>query len=165
VGSVLHLAGELLAAQTQVEITHVPYKGAAPALSDVAGGHIAMLFTTRMSAQPLLAAGKVRALAVTSTERFAGAPEIPTMREAAGLPAYEVNGWYGVCAAPGTPRALIERLNRDIVRVLALPEVRAHMTEREMLPTGGTPEQFGQLVRAELAKWQQIIRHARLSPG
>lgn len=165
VGSVLHLAGELLAAQTRIRITHVPYKGAAPALSDVAGGHIAMLFTSRMSAQPLLAAGKVRALAVTSTERAAGAPEIPTLQEAAKLASYEVNGWYGVCAAAGTPPALVERLNRDINRVLGMPEVRERMTAAGTLPAGGTPAQFAQLVRSEVEKWSRIIRQAGLSTG
>lgn len=163
-GSVLHLAGELLAEQTQVRMTHVPYKGAAPALSDVAGGHIAMLFTTRMSAQPMIAAGRVRALAVTSSERVAGAPDLPTMQES-GMPGpYEVNGWYGIGAPAGTPAALVERLNQDINRVLKIPDVRERMTADGTLPAGGTSAQFGELVRSEVEKWRRIIQQASLSP-
>ncbi|MGH8663263.1 MAG: tripartite tricarboxylate transporter substrate-binding protein, partial [Burkholderiales bacterium] len=117
------------------------------------------------SAQPLLASGKVRALAVTSTERVAVAPGLPTVQEAAKLASYEVNGWYGVCAAAGTPPALVERLNRDINRVLAMPEVRERMTAAGTLPAGGTPAQLAQLVRSEVEKWSRIIRQAALSPG
>jgi len=121
VGSVLHLAGELLAAQTKVKLTHVPYKGAAPALSDVAGGHIAMLFTTRVTAKALLASGKVRALAVTSTERVAGIPDVPTVQESGVTGPFEVTGWYGLSTAAGVPAPIIERLSADINRVLKLP--------------------------------------------
>jgi tripartite-type tricarboxylate transporter receptor subunit TctC len=111
VGSVLHLAGELLALQTKVQMTHVPYKGAALALSDVAGGHIAMLFAARMTVQPLAATGRVRLLAVTSAERVPGAPELPTVRESGVTGPFEVNGWYGIGAPSGMPAVLVERLN------------------------------------------------------
>lgn len=163
VGSVLHLAGEMLAAQTRTKFTHVPYKGAAPALSDVAGGHIVMVFSTRMSAQPLIASGRARAIAVTSTERVANAPDIPTMHES-GLPGYEVNGWYGIGGPAGLPAAINDRLNQEINRVLKIPDVRERMIAEGTLPSGGSSAQFGELVRTEVEKWRRIIRQARIVP-
>jgi tripartite-type tricarboxylate transporter receptor subunit TctC len=165
IGSVLHLAGELLAVQTKVQLTHVPYKGAAPALSDVAGGHLAMLFTTRMSAQAMVNAKRVRALAVTSAERVSGAPDLPTVQESGVTGPYEVNGWYGIGAPAGTPAAIVDRLNQDINRVLKMPEVRERMATEGTLPAGGTPAQFGELVRTEVEKWRRIIQQAAISSG
>jgi tripartite-type tricarboxylate transporter receptor subunit TctC len=165
VGSVLHLAGELLAVQTQVKLTHVPYKGAAPALSDVAGGHIAMLFTTRVTAQSLLANGKVRALAVTSKERVADMPDVPTVRESGVTGPFEVTGWYGLSTAAGTPVAVVERLSAEINRALSLPEVRDRMQASGTLPIGTTPAQFGELLRNEIQKWRRIIEQAGISPS
>ena len=164
IGSVLHLGGELLAVQTKVQMTHVPYKGAAPALADVAGGHLVMQVATRMSAQPFLATGRVRALAVTSAERVPGL-ELPTVQESGITGPYEVNGWYGIVATAGTPPATIERLNQDINRILKMPEVRERMTVEGTMPTGGTPAQFGERVRAEVEKWRRIIKQAALSPA
>jgi tripartite-type tricarboxylate transporter receptor subunit TctC len=164
VGSVLHLAGELLALQTKVQMTHVPYKGAALALSDVAGGHIAMLFAARMTVQQLAATGRVRILAVTSPERVHGAPELPTVRESGVTGPFEVNGWYGIGAPAGMPAALVERLNQDINRVLKLPDVGERMAAEGTMPVGGTPAQFGELVRSELEKWRRIIRQAAIVP-
>ncbi len=163
-GGVLHLAGELLAVQTKIRITHVPYKGASPALSDVAGGHIAMLFLTRMTAQPFIQSGRVRALAVTVAERVPGL-ELPTVQESGLTGPFEVSGWYGVSAAAGTPQSLVERLNQDIHRVLKLPDVRERMLVEGTLPTGGTPAQFGELVRGEVEKWRRIILQTGIVPG
>ena len=159
-GSVLHLAGELLAVQTQVKMTHVPYKGASLALSDVAGGHLAMLFTTRMSAQAMVAAKRVRMLAVTSTERVSGAPDLPTVQESGVTGPYEVSGWYGVAGPANMPLALIERLNQDINRVLKMPDVRERMSADGTIPIGGTSAQFADLVRSDIEKWRRIIKQA-----
>ena len=164
IGSVLHLGAELLAVQTQVRMTHVPYKGAAPALADVAGGHLMVQFSTRMSAQPLIASGRVRALAVTSIERVPGL-ELPTVQESGVTGPYEVNGWYGVVAAAGTPAAIVERLNQEINRILKMPDVRERMTVEGAMPVGGTPAQFGELVRSEVEKWRRIIRQAKIAPA
>jgi tripartite-type tricarboxylate transporter receptor subunit TctC len=164
VGSVLHLAGEMLATEKHMKITHVPYKGAAPALADVVAGHIAMTFASPMSALPLMASGRARGLMVASDQRLSGAPKLPTAKEA-GLPdSYEVTGWYGIVAPAGTPQEIIERLNRDINGVLAMPEVRTRMTELGTTPTSSTPAQFGKLVRSELEKWQRIVRQAGITP-
>ena len=164
IGSVLHLGGELLAVQTQVQMTHVPYKGAAPALADVAGGHLVMQIATRMSAQPFLATGRLRALAVTSAERVPGL-ELPTVQESGITGPYEVNGWYGIVVPAGTPAATIERLNQDINRILKMPDVRERMTVEGTLPAGGTPAQFGERVRVEVEKWRRIIKQAAISPA
>ena len=164
VGSVLHLAGELLAVQAKVQMTHVPYKGAAPALADVAGGHITMLFTARNTVQQLAASGRVRVLAVTSVTRLAAAPELPTVQESGLVGPYEVNGWYGIGAPAGLPAALVERLNQDINRVLKLPDIHERMTNEGTIPTGGTPAQFGALVRSEVDKWRRIIQQAGIVP-
>jgi len=164
IGSVLHLGGELLAVQTRVQLTHVPYKGAAPALADVAGGHLMVQFSTRMSAQPFIASGRVRALAVTSSERVPGL-ELPTVQESGVTGRYEVNGWYGVVAAAGTPAAIVERLNQEINRILKMPDVRERMTVEGTMPAGGTPAQFGELVRSEVEKWRNIIRQAKIAPA
>ena len=164
IGSVLHLGGELLAVQTKVQMTHVPYKGAAPALADVAGGHLMVQFSTRMSAQPFIASGRVRALAVTSSERVPGL-ELPTVQESGVTGPYEVNGWYGVVAAAGTPATVVERINQEINRILKMPDVRERMTVEGTMPAGGTPAQFGELVRGEVAKWRRIIQQAKIAPG
>ena len=163
-GSVLHLAGELLAVQAKVQMTHVPYKGAAPALVDVAGGHIAMLFTARNTVQQLAATGRVRVLAVTSVTRLAAAPELPTVQESGLVGPYEVNGWYGISGPAGLPAALVERLNQDINRVLKLPDIHERMMNEGTIPTGGTPAQFGALVRSEVDKWRRIIQQAGITP-
>jgi tripartite-type tricarboxylate transporter receptor subunit TctC len=163
VGSVLHLAGELLAAQTKVKLTHVPYKGAAPALSDVAGGHIAMLFTTRVTAQSLIAAGKVRALAVTSSERVPVMRDVPTVQESGITGPFEVSGWYGISVPAGTPPAVIERLNADIVRALKLPDVRERMQADGTMVVGSTPAQFGEMLRDEIQKWRRIVEQAGIA--
>jgi tripartite-type tricarboxylate transporter receptor subunit TctC len=165
VGSVLHLAGELLAAQTRVKLTHVPYKGASPALTDVAGGHIVMLFTTRVTAQSLLASGKVRALAVTAAERVAATPDIPTVQESGLTGPFEVYGWYGLSTPAGTPAPIVDRLSADINRVLKLPDVRERMQRDGTLPIGTTPAQFGELLRNEIQRWRHIIQQAGISPA
>ncbi len=162
-GSVLHLAGELLGAQTKTKYTHIPYKGAALALSDVAGGHIAMLFLARMTAHPFMQSGRVRALAVTTPERIPGL-DLPTVQESGLTGPYAVSGWFGISAAAGTPTALVERLNQDIHRVLKLPDVRERMVTEGTLPVFGTPAQFSELVRAEVEKWRRIIQQAGIAP-
>lgn len=165
VGSVLHLAGELLAMQTNVKMTHVPYKGAALALADVAGGHIAMLFTTRMSAQPLISKGRVRAIAVTSAERVPALPDVATVAESGVTGPFEVNGWYGIGGPAGMSAPLVERLNQDINRVLKLADVRERMLSEGATPVGSTPARFAELVRTDVEKWRRTIQRAGIAPG
>lgn len=166
VGSVLHLAGEMLAAQGKIKLHHIAYKGVGPALTDVVGGHIAMVFMTRSSVVlPLLKSGRVRELAVTSPERTTGAPDLPTMVEA-GLPApFDVSGWFGISGPAGMSAALVERLNQDIHRVMRLPDVQEKMLAGGTFPTIGTPEQLAALVRAEVDKWRRVIQQSGIVTG
>ena len=124
-----------------------------------------MLFTTRMSAQAMVAAGRVRALAITSAERIASAPDLPTVQESGVTGAFDVNGWYGISGPPGLPAAIVDRLNQDINRLLKLPEIRERLAAEGTLPAGGTPAQFGELVRSEMEKWRRIIRQAAIVPA
>jgi tripartite-type tricarboxylate transporter receptor subunit TctC len=122
-----------------------------------------MVFTTRVTSQALLANGKVRALAVTSNERVAGIPDVPTVQESGLTGPFQVTGWYGLSTAAGTPASILERLNAAINRVLQLPEVRDRMQADGILMVGGTSAQFGAFVREEIRKWQRIIQQAGIS--
>ena len=122
-----------------------------------------MLFLARMTAQPFMQSGRVRALAVTTPERIPGL-DLPTVQESGLTGPYAVSGWFGISAAAGTPTALVERLNQDIHRVLKLPDVRERMVTEGTLPVFGTPAQFGELVRAEVEKWRRIIQQAGIAP-
>jgi tripartite-type tricarboxylate transporter receptor subunit TctC len=164
VGGVLHLAGELLSVRTNIRITHVPYKGSAPSVADVAGGHIVMAFCTLMSAQPLVARGRTRVLGITAKERLAIAPDIPTVEESGLTGPFEVSGWYGIAAPPNTPSAVVEKISRDVARVIKLADVRDRMLGEAFVPTSSTPAQFGEMVRGEVDLWKRIIKQAGVSP-
>ena len=140
-----------------IKMQHVPYKGGAPMLIDLMGGQIPIAFDNLPSSMVYIKAGKVRALAVTTSKRWPGAPEIPTMAEA-GVPGYEVDAWFGLLAPAGTPRAVIDELNRNVIAVLKTPEVEKLFFEQGALPVGNTPEEFGAFIRAELAKWSKVAK-------
>lgn len=163
VGGVLHLAGELLSVRTNIKLTHVPYKGSSLSVADVAGGHIAMAFCTLMSTQPLVARGRARVLGIAAAERLAVAPDIPTIQESGITGPFEVSGWYGIAAPLNTPAGIVDKINRDIARVLKLNDVRDRMLAEAFLPTSGTPAQFGELVRNEVELWKKILQQAGLS--
>ena len=160
-GSSQHLAGELLKSLAHIDIVHIPYKGSPPALIDVLGGRVVLMCSTIAPAMPLVKSGKLRALAVTSLQRSAAAPEIPTVAESA-LPGYEATAWQGVLAPAGTPREIIVRLNTELVRVINLPEVRKQLAEQGYEPAGNSPEQFAEYIKTEIAKWTRVIRAAGL---
>ena len=152
-----HMSGELLESMADIKMQHVPYKGGAPMLIDLMGGQIPIAFDNLPSSMTYIKAGKVRALAVTTAKRWPGAPEIPTMAEA-GVPGYEVDAWFGLLAPAGTPRAVIDELNRNVIAVLKTPEVEKLFFEQGALPVGNTPEEFGAFIRAELAKWSKVAK-------
>jgi tripartite-type tricarboxylate transporter receptor subunit TctC len=162
IGSTLHLAGELLRRNTGLDIVHVPYKGAAPAATDLIGGQIQMMFGPATAMLPLAQAGKIRALAVTSAKRSALAPQVPTMAET--LPGFEVVGWYGLAAPAGTPQAAIARLNDETNKVLQSPDLIAHLRELSYEPIGGTPEEAAARIKTDIAHWTAIIRDAGIEP-
>jgi tripartite-type tricarboxylate transporter receptor subunit TctC len=138
-------------------MTHVPYRGGEPAMADVVSGQIDMLFSTRLQSRGFIAAGRLRPLAVTTAKRSPAMPELPTMQEA-GVPGYEVAGWYGVLAPAATPPAIVDKLNREIVRIVHLPEVAEKMESDGSEPVGSTPQQFAAHIKAEVEKWRDLIQ-------
>ena len=162
IGGAHHLSGEMLRQRAGIDIVHIPYKGGAPAAADLMAGHLPMMFEMGYAALPSIKSGKIRALAVTSSHRLALLPEVPTMSEA-GQPGFEVYNWQGVIAPAGTPRAIIERLNRDLNAILALPEQRDAIVATASEVAGGTPEAFRDLIRGETAKWAQVVKAANIT--
>ena len=163
VGSTVHLAGEFFKRMAGIDIVHVPYKGAAPAITDLVGGQIRMMFAPAVNALPLAAAGELRALAVTSATRSRLAPELPTVAES-GLPGFEVTGWYGLAVPAATPPATVARLNAEANRALAAPEVVEQLRLQGLDPVGGTPEQAAAWLKSEVAQWTKVIRDANIKP-
>ena len=160
-GTISHLAGELFKVLTKTEIVHVPYKGGGPALIDLLGGQVQMTFNNILSALPQVRADKLRALAMTGAKRSAALPEVPTAVEA-GLPDYVVLQWNGIFAPAGTPRAIVLRLNAEIDRMLAQPEMRERLSGDGADVGGGPPEKLGAFVAAEYAKWGKVMKAANI---
>lgn len=161
IGSGPHLATEMFQQMAGIRLTHVPYKGTGPALTDLLGGQVDLMISVVVSSAPLVKAGKLRALAVTGAHRSAFAPDVPTIAES-GVPGYEFNTWYGIEAPAGTPAPVVARINADVGRAMQAPEVRASLKELGMEPLSGTPEAFGALIRAEVAKWAKVARNVDL---
>lgn len=160
-GTTGHLALELFRQQTKLDFTHVPFKGGAPALTDVVAGHSQALFSIALVAMPQVRAGRVRALGITSEMRSAIAPDIPTLIEN-GLPGFDVQGWFGWLAPAKTPAPIVARLNAEIVKILKDPEVREKLVAQGSEPAAGPPEEFGRLLRSEHARWAKVIRTANI---
>ena len=158
-GGLSHLSGALLCSMTGINMTHIPYKGGAPALTDLVGGQIQLLFSTILQAQSQLKGGRVRALAVTTAKRSAGAPDLPTMHEA-GVTGYEVAGWYGMVAPLKTPAAVITRLNTEAVKALRAPDIKDKLAVDGSEPIGSSVEAFGQHIKTEVAKWNKLVKEA-----
>ncbi len=162
-GGVIHLAGEWLALLAKTgNMTHVPYKGNAQAMTDVAGGHIEMMFSSVPTANAPAAQGLVRPIAVTSPKRLGPLPDVPTLQES-GFPTYEVDGWYGIAGPKGLPTGIIDKLNQEMVRAIRLPDTRDKLAVDGMLPVGSTPAQFGALIRAEDEKWRRVVQERGLA--
>jgi tripartite-type tricarboxylate transporter receptor subunit TctC len=161
-GNAGHLAGELLARMARVELTHVPYKGGGPAMLDLVGGRINMIFASPSSAIPHVKAGRIRALAVTTRKRSVIVPDIPTIAES-GVPGYEVNNWYAMVAPATTPKAVIARLNKELVAILNNAEVKQILLPQGLEPSPSTPIALGQYMKSEFDKWGKLIVEARIS--
>lgn len=161
IGAAAHLTMELLAQQQGLKMTHVPYKGTAPALADLMGGHIQVMFDTMSVMIPQVRAGKIRALGLSSATRWPTAPEIPTIAEA-GVPGFVSGSWAGVLAPGGTPRPLVERLSGEIAKIVRLPDVRTRLAELGVDPSGNTPAEFRAFMEAEVARWGAVIEQAKI---
>jgi tripartite-type tricarboxylate transporter receptor subunit TctC len=162
-GSSQHMSGEMFKLLAGAPLTHVPYKGSAPAVQDVIGGQIPMSFETATVALPHVQSGKVRALAVTSAKRSKVLPDVPTLQEA-GIAGFDVASWQAIYAPAGTPPAVVQRLNAEIERILATAEVKAKMEGLGLDHSANTPEQFTAFGRSELAKWQKVVKDGNVKP-
>jgi len=163
VGSPFHMAGEQFKYAAQINVVHVPYKGGGPALTDLLGGHISMLFPTMTIALPHVNAGKLRALAVIAPKRSAALPEVPTIAEA-GYPRVTLTSWYGVMAPAGTPRPVIDKLAAEITRILSMPDVRERVASQFAEPVGSTPAAFGKLIASEISTWSAVAKASGIKP-
>jgi len=155
-GTSTHLSGELFKALARVDIVHVPYKGGGPAVIDLVGGHVQMMFSTLPSVLQQVRAAKLRGLAVTGARRFPAAQEFPTMIEA-GIAGYEVSGWSGLFAPAGTPRDALGRLAAEIGRILRAPELKERFFAQGAEPVGNSPEVFSAFVNSEVTKWKKVV--------
>jgi tripartite-type tricarboxylate transporter receptor subunit TctC len=146
-----------------VDLLHVPYKGAAPAVNDLLGGQVNIMFADVAALLPHIKSGKLKALGIASAKRFDGLPEVPTIAES-GVPGFEAGGFLGLVAPAGTPVAIVNALNAAAQKSLAMPEVRERLMALASPPVGGTPEQFAQLIKREIDKWARVIRAADIKP-
>jgi tripartite-type tricarboxylate transporter receptor subunit TctC len=160
-GTSHHLIGELFNAQAGVDILHVPYKGSAPAVADLIGGQISLMFDTVASCLPHIKAGKLRPLGVTTAKRSVSLPDVPTIAEAA-LPGFEVSTWFGFVAPAKTPAGIITKLNMEIVKILNMPDVKERLLASGSEPVGNTPEQMAAQIAKETAEFAKITKQAKL---
>ncbi len=163
IGNQSQLAAELLADAAGVNMLHVPYKGEAPAINDLLGGQVDFIFGTMPALLAQVKAGKLRALAVGQPQRSAAAPDVPSMAEA-GYPSVAVSGWTGIVAPAGTPPAVLKRLQEEVGKVLAMPDVRETLSKAGADPVGSSPEQFTAFIRSETVKWGAAVKRAGITP-
>jgi len=154
-GTSVHLSGELFKSMTGCDMLHVPYKGAGPALTDLMGGQVQVIFDNLPSSAGHIKSGKLRALAVTSEQREPSLPDVPTVGET--VPGYEATAWFGIGMPKGTPREIIDKVNAEVNRALADPKMRERLAELGGKPIAGTPEDFGKVIAAETAKWEKVV--------
>ena len=160
-GTSQHLSGELFKNMAGIDMVHVPYKGSAPAIQDVMGGQVTMMFDTMIVAGPQIKAGTVKALGVTSTTRVKGYDTIPTLNEA-GVPGYEVVSWQGIFAPAATPKEIVQRLNTELVKILRMADVRERFEGLGLDVVGNTPEEFAAFQKSEIAKWAKVVKGANI---
>ncbi|WP_416050636.1 tripartite tricarboxylate transporter substrate binding protein [Cupriavidus basilensis] len=162
-GGAPHFSGELFKSMTGIDMVHIPYKGSTLAHPDLTSGRVSLMFDTVAAIGPQVKGGKVRPLAVTTTKRSSAAPQVPTMAQA-GLPGYETSTWGGVLAPAGTPKAVVDKLNAEINKALASPDVRERLQNAGIEPAGGTPAQFASFLQVEMGKWAKVAKDAGIQP-
>ena len=156
-GTSIHLSGELFKTMAGVDMTHVPYKGSAPAITDLIGGQVQVMFDNLPSSLQQIKAGKLRAIAVTSAQRAPALPDVPTIAES-GLPGFEATSWFGIVAPAGTPPTIIARINADVNQWLQSPEAKEKLLAQGAVAAGGSPEQFAAYIHAETEKWARVVK-------
>ncbi len=161
VGATPHLAGELFKAMAGVNMTHIPYKGTAPAMTDLVGGQVHLSLSSPLTSLPHIKSGKLRALGTTGAQRSALLPELPTIAEA-GVPGYEVISWFGMLAPAATPRAIVDKLHAEIVKSLQMPDVKERCAGVGLEIVGSTPAELSAFVRQDMAKWAKVFKDANI---
>lgn len=158
-GSSMHLFMEVLKMMTKVDITHIPYKGSAPAVQDLMGGQISMVFDSMPGSWPFAQAGKVRPIAISSAKRSTTAPDVPTVAES-GVPGYDYVSWLGVVGPAGMPRDIVMKINAETNRILQQPDVKERLHQLGTTPVGGTPEEFGAYIKNQVETWHKVVKAA-----
>ena len=161
IGGSNHMAGELFKVMAHIDIVHIPYKGNSPALADTIGGHVDMIFSGVPALLPHLRSGRLRAIAIGSLKRFAAIPTVPTFDES-GLPGYQATNWFGLMAPINTPRNIIARLNSEVDKILASPDLKARFLNSGLEPRGGSPEVFAEFIQEEIKKYADVIKLAKV---
>ncbi len=156
-GTSIHMSAELFKMLTGVDMVHIPYKGSGPALADLLGGQVSVMFDNLTSSIGHIRSGKLRALAITTATRFPGLPDLPTMQEA-GVAGYEASAWFGIVAPKATPKEIVNRLNSEVNKALALPDVKEKLLQQGAIAAPGSPEQFGAFIQNEIAKWAKVVK-------
>ncbi|MEO6361980.1 MAG: tripartite tricarboxylate transporter substrate binding protein [Caldimonas sp.] len=157
-GTSIHLSGELFKAVTGTYMVHIPYRGSGPALLDLIGGQMDLMFDNLPSALPQIKAGKLTALAVTSSERSVALPEVPTVAEAGGLKGFDASSWFGLLAPAGTPADIVNRLQQETARALAVPALKERLVAQGAIPSGMSPADFSRFIAAEAKKWAAVVK-------
>jgi tripartite-type tricarboxylate transporter receptor subunit TctC len=162
-GSSPHLAAELFKSIAVLDVRHIPYKGVVVAIPDLLGGRVTMMFSPTPLVVPLVREGKLRALAVTSLRRSSAAPELPTIAES-GYPGFEVTNWHGLLAPARSPATIVRKLHLETVKALALPDLRAKLSDLGLEPIGNSPDEFAVAIKSEIPKWAKVIKNSGIKP-
>jgi tripartite-type tricarboxylate transporter receptor subunit TctC len=162
-GTSSHLGGELFRSMAGIDVVAIHYKGATPAMTDLIGGQVSFTITSMLSVMPHVKSGRLRALGVTTLKRSPAMPELPTIAES-GLPGFEATNWYGVLTTAGTPKPIVDRLNQELVRIVATPDVREKFSQQGAEPETDTPAEFERFIKAEITKWAKVVREAGIKP-
>ena len=160
-GTAVHLGVEMLSAMVGIKMEHIPYKGAGQLVTDLIGGQVQLSFIAPVNVLPHVRAGKLKAIAIAGEARAPALPQVPTFAEA-GLPGFELKNWYGIIAPAGTPKAIIDKLSTEIARILAMPDIKQKLIGQGMAPMISGPDQFAALIRAEMAKYGEVIKSANI---
>jgi tripartite-type tricarboxylate transporter receptor subunit TctC len=162
VGSFQHLGGELFKLTAGVSLQHVPYKGGGPAMADVIAGHVTVMFSSLVQTTPFIQSGQLRALGTGGAKRNPVLPDVPTIQEA-GVPGYVADNWWGIMAPAGTPQPIVDRLHREVVRIITTPEMRDRLSALGFEPVASTPDEFATWIRTEIVKWAKVVRDANIT--